>query len=106
MPQPHFGMRPGDRQEHETAVRASHALPGREHHPITGRPSSGTAAKAGARPSGKSGEGTSAASRAGDRSEIAPSCAEECLGRAGAYTAGFVSGRLAGCVLPGIQFPD
>jgi len=89
------------------AVRASHAVPGQEpHHPIAGGPSSGTAAKAGAQPSGKSGEGTSEASSAGDGSETAPSHAEERLGRAGAYTAGFVSGRSAGCVLPGIQFPD
>lgn len=88
------------------AVRASHAMPGREPCPLVGGPSSDTAAKAGARPSGKSGEGTSEASHAGDLSEVAPSRAEERLGRAGAYTAGFVSGRSAGCVFPGIQFPD
>lgn len=86
--------------EQEMAVRASHAVPGQEPCPIAGGPSSGTAAQARSRPLGRFGEGTS------DRSEIAPSRAEERLGRAGAYTAGFVPGRSAGCVLPGIQFPD
>lgn len=88
------------------AVRASHAVPGQEPRPGVGGLSSGTAAKAGARPSGKSGEGTREASHAGDGSEIAPSCTEEGQGRAGAYSAGFVPGRSVGCVLPGIQFPD
>lgn len=40
-----------------------------------------------------------------DNSEITPRRAGNAW-RAGADTAGFVWGRSAGCVLPGIQFPD
>lgn len=104
MPQPRFVMCSRDQQECEMAARASQALPGalaaRRRAELRGCTQSRCPTL------GRSPGKEPARPPAGDRSEIVPSSAEEHRGRAGAYTAGFVWGRSAGCVLPGIQFPD